>query len=296
LCNPGSWVLRRCAAVLVGAMHLHAAALPALQGLRAAAPSALVDAYVAPVTGTAIAAAAGRLSSAPVTATALYFACDLCLPINVGLAPMFGTLFSFPTALAIVLTGSVAAATAAFFIGRLLQLRVIDMLDSAPVLKRQFNFVDRAITRGGFRAMLLLRLIPTPIPALNFMYGLTRVRGKSYILATALGNLPGSAAVVSTAALGKQLFHLRRAVAGQQWWSYVIAAAALAGLARLAARLVEKAKFALDELAGEECVPIKTDLETDIETDRSDVGADAECVIDECRPWLLPSDAAAQCS
>ena len=133
---------------------------------RAGKPIAALDGLLAAASqphaaGIGAAAAVAKLTS-PLLFGLLYAFCDLLIPLNIGLAPLCGAMFDFPTALAIVLTGGVAAATAAFFIGRmLLQDRVRSQLQKMPTTERQFSFIDRAITRGGFRAVFLLRLIPT---------------------------------------------------------------------------------------------------------------------------------------
>jgi uncharacterized membrane protein YdjX (TVP38/TMEM64 family) len=226
---------------------------------RSAPPTALLEAPIQAALG---------LQQAPVAFGVLYALCDLLIPLNVGLAPVGGALYGARFGIAVVLTAGVVAATAAFFIGRLFRTRVLQWMHSMPQVERQFAFIDRAITNGGFRAVFLLRLIPTPIPALNYLYGLTGVAPSPYIVATALGNLPGTAMVVLTGAMGKQLFSLRSLPTQQPWWAYALAVAAVGALLHLGARGIDHAKRALDELAG------------------ADEG---------CRPWLSSGEAAVQC-
>ena len=53
--------------------------------------------------------------------------------------------------------------------------------------------VESAIAGQGFRTVLLLRLSPLfPFTLLNYALGVTRVRARDYLLATAIGILPGS--------------------------------------------------------------------------------------------------------
>ena len=267
---------------------------------RAGKPIAALDGLLAAASqphaaGIGAAAAVAKLTS-PLRFGLLYAFCDLLIPLNIGLAPLCGAMFDFPTALAIVLTGGVAAATAAFFIGRmLLQDRVRSQLQKMPTTERQFSFIDRAITRGGFRAVFLLRLIPTPVPAINFLYGLTGVSGTSYMAATALGNLPGSVAILSSAALGKQLLLARGALHGRPLLpACALGLAAAFALVRLGARAVDAAKAALDDLAGGACGEEPGGSTVAVGAGQEE--GEEECELDGCRPWLTSGEAAEVCA
>ena len=77
--------------------------------LRSPAATMLLDTSLvaAPLGGATAAAhlAVTTLTHNPVSMGIIYALCDLFIPVNVGLAPMCGVLFQFPTALAIVLSG-----------------------------------------------------------------------------------------------------------------------------------------------------------------------------------------------
>ena len=190
--------------------------------------------------------------------------------------------------------GGVVAATAAFFVGRVFQQRVLLWLSTMPAVSRQFAFCDRAIANGGFVAIFLLRLIPTPIPALNFLYGLTSIRASTYVLATAIGNLPGSTVIVSSAAMGKRLLFARSALGRAPVWQLatgaIVVAAVLIWFGRL---VVETAKSRLVDIAGaDECglpaeaaEPAPTEAVTEAES------ADG-C---RCLPWLPRRRAEGEC-
>merc|ERR1711871_1276532 len=100
-----------------------------------------------------VAAASTKLS--PAGCAILFALSDLLIPFNTGLAPICGALFDFRTALLVVLAGGVASAAAAFFIGRQFQARFLSWVSSRPAVCQQFGFVDRAISNGGFLAVLL---------------------------------------------------------------------------------------------------------------------------------------------
>ena len=252
-----------------------------------------------------IAEKAALMQNAPVSFGALYFLCELLIPLNTGLAPIGGALYGFARGLAIVATASTAAAVAAFFIGRTFRERFTLRLRRSPAVSKQFAFIDRVIARGGFRALLLLRLIPTPIPAINFLYGLTSVAPHSYIVATAVGNLPGTAAIVSTGLFGKQLLTAsvaspsHRAWCTQAWcaqpmWAYAAAAVALIAAVQLVANGVRSAKGALEALLAEDEEECAAEVRPESEELLELVPCDA--IPDECRPWSSGSEAAVECA
>jgi rSAM/selenodomain-associated transferase 2 len=132
--------------------------------------------------------AAGPLG-ALIFATAYIFATVLMLPASLlTLAagflygPLWGTLLVSPV--------SVSAATCAFLVGRFLARdAVARRLESVP----RFSVIDRAIGDRGLKIVLLLRLSPlVPFSLLNYSLGLTRVRGRDFLIGSALGMLPGT--------------------------------------------------------------------------------------------------------
>lgn len=62
---------------------------------------------------------------------------------------------------------------------------------------QKMAFIDRAIERRGFVTVLLIRLIPNlPWDIQNLGLGLTKVKARDYVVATAIGILPGSFVLV----------------------------------------------------------------------------------------------------
>lgn len=82
--------------------------------------------------------------------------------------------------------------------------------------------VDRLVTDHGFTAVLRLRLLPlVPFNAINFASGFAAVDAKTYVAATALGILPGTAvytyfadALLSGVAGARSAALLRASIAG----------------------------------------------------------------------------------
>jgi uncharacterized membrane protein YdjX (TVP38/TMEM64 family) len=80
---------------------------------------------------------------------------------------------------------------------------------------------DTRLAKDGFITVLILRLIPLfPFNGLNLALGLTPVRFKTYVVATALGIIPGTTALV----------YFGSAVAMVNIWQIVLAILVLIGL------------------------------------------------------------------
>ena len=96
--------------------------------------------------------------------------------------------------LAVASPSSIAGATAAFLLGRTLlrDWAARKTSDSARV-----QAISRAVEQEGFKIVLLLRLSPLiPFNVLNYALSLSRVRVGTYVAASAIGMLPGTALYV----------------------------------------------------------------------------------------------------
>ncbi len=103
----------------------------------------------------------------------------------------------------IVSAASTAAAALAFPIARRLARRRIESLARK---NETFGAIDRAIAKGGWRIVVLLRLSPLiPFSISNYLYGLTAVRFVPYIFASWIAMLPATVLYVSLGAAGKSL-------------------------------------------------------------------------------------------
>ena len=119
------------------------------------------------------------------------------LPFSLGA----GALFGFWTGLIVAVLGTTGGASLSFLLSRtLLRTQVEKRMAHHPT----FHALDRAITQSGGRIVFLTRLAPIfPFSIINMAYGLTGVRPRIYVVATALGMIPTSAVFVflgSTAA------------------------------------------------------------------------------------------------
>jgi uncharacterized membrane protein YdjX (TVP38/TMEM64 family) len=106
--------------------------------------------------------------------------------------------------------GSVLGAAAAFFVGRKLARGWVEQKVAG---NPRFRALDQAVGDAGFKIVLLTRLSPVfPYTLLNYVFGLTRVRFRDYLLASWLGMIPGTLMYVY---LGSLAGKLARAASGR---------------------------------------------------------------------------------
>lgn len=144
-------------------------------------------------------AGAALFSGAYVVSTVLLLPGSV-LTLGAGYAwgPLWGVALVSPV--------SVAAATAAFLVGR--------TLGRSWAARRVGNdprvaAIDRALEEHGFKVVLLLRLSPLfPFNLLNYALALTRVRLRDYVLASALGMFPATVLFVYLGSLASNAAQL----------------------------------------------------------------------------------------
>ncbi|MFE9452979.1 TVP38/TMEM64 family protein [Streptomyces sp. NPDC006739] len=107
--------------------------------------------------------------------------------LNLGAGALFGSQLGLATALA----GTVLGAGAAFGLGRLLGQEAL-----RPLLRgRWLKAADGQLSRHGFRSMMVARLFPgVPFWAANYCAAVSRMGWLPFLLATALGSVPNTAA------------------------------------------------------------------------------------------------------
>ncbi|XP_058077775.1 uncharacterized protein LOC131226103 [Magnolia sinica] len=105
-----------------------------------------------------------------------------------------GYLFGLPIGFVADSIGATIGATAAFLLGRTIgRPYVISKLKDYP----QFQAVAIAIQRSGFKIVLLLRLVPLlPFNMLNYLLSVTPVGIGEYMMASWLGMMPITLALV----------------------------------------------------------------------------------------------------
>lgn len=87
-----------------------------------------------------------------------------------------------------VWTGAVIGATLAFLVARALGRPFV-----VELLGNRVGRLEQQIRDNGFRGLLIIRLLPIfPFPTINFASALTSIRLWDYVLATAIGIIPGA--------------------------------------------------------------------------------------------------------
>jgi uncharacterized membrane protein YdjX (TVP38/TMEM64 family) len=125
----------------------------------------------------------------PIAFIAIYVASTVLVVPGAVVTLAGGALFGLAEGTAWVFIGAVIGSGAAFLIGRYVARRAV-----AERIARyeRFAAVDRAVERDGLKVVFLLRLSPVfPFSLLNYALGLTAVRFRDYMIASA-GMLPGT--------------------------------------------------------------------------------------------------------
>ncbi|KOV74252.1 hypothetical protein ADL00_02645 [Streptomyces sp. AS58] len=104
-----------------------------------------------------------------------------------------GVLFGIPAGLTLAVVGATVGAVLAFVLGRVLGREAL-----RPLLKgKLLAALDRRLTEQGFQSVLLMRVMPgVPFAVVNFVAAFSGVRLPTFVVATALGLVPGTAAYV----------------------------------------------------------------------------------------------------
>lgn len=125
----------------------------------------------------------------------------LTLAAGFAYGPFWGLLVASPA--------SVTGATAAFLLGRTF-LR--DWARRKSSASPRMTAIWRAVEREGFKVVLLLRLSPlVPFNVLNYALSLSNVRTGTYVVASAVGMLPGTVFYVYLGSLAPTAAHLSTA-------------------------------------------------------------------------------------
>ncbi len=133
--------------------------------------------------------------AAPVVFVVLYAVLTVLLFPGAVVTAVGGAVFGTALGTALAVVGATLGAAASFLLGRRLGRKHVERMTG-----RRLAQVDAWLERRGFLAVLYLRLIPAvPFNLLNYAAGVSAVRRRDYLLATAIGIVPGTFAY---AALG----------------------------------------------------------------------------------------------
>ncbi len=109
-----------------------------------------------------------------------------------------GVLFGVWWGALLAWAGALLGAAGGFLVGRRLGRSAVDRL-----LRGRLQQADRVLADHGLAAVLAVRLLPLfPFTPLNYASGLLGVRGRDYVIGTAVGILPGAVAYAAVGASG----------------------------------------------------------------------------------------------
>ncbi|MBI5201579.1 MAG: TVP38/TMEM64 family protein [Elusimicrobia bacterium] len=184
---------------------------------------------------------------APAAFVALYAAAAVLMVPGSLLTLGAGAVFGPVKGAVLVWLAATLGSTLAFAAGRTIARGLVSRrLGADPRLAA----VDAAISRDGWRVVLLLRLSPLfPYNALNYVLSLTGVTARDYVSATALGMIPGTLLYVYIGSLAGGVAGLggARTRTPLEWLLYAAGFAATIGAAVLVGR---SARRSLDESLG----------------------------------------------
>ncbi|GLW49973.1 TVP38/TMEM64 family protein [Streptomyces sp. NBRC 14336] len=132
-------------------------------------------------------------AAATVVFAAAYGLCTVAFVPRPLLNLAAGALFGSQLGLGAAVAGTVLGAGLAFGLGRILGQEAL-----RPLLRgRWLKAADGQLSRHGFRSMLAVRLFPgVPFSAANYCAAVSRMGYAPFLLATALGSIPNTAAYV----------------------------------------------------------------------------------------------------
>jgi uncharacterized membrane protein YdjX (TVP38/TMEM64 family) len=126
---------------------------------------------------------------APLLLIVLYVvACVFLLPgaiLTLGAGAVFGVVKGAPVAW----LGATLGAAAAFLVGRYFAR---DWVARQIAGDERFRAIDESVAEEGWKIVGLMRLSPVfPFNLLNYLFGITRVSFRDYVIASAIGMIPG---------------------------------------------------------------------------------------------------------
>ena len=190
---------------------------------------------------------------APIAFIVAYIAaCVLLLPGSL-LTIAGGALFGVVWGSVYVAIGATLGATAAFLVGRYAAREWVARKLAGNV---RFKAIDAAVGREGWKIVGLTRLSPAfPFNLLNYAYGLTQVRLRDYVLATAIGILPATVMYVYIGSLAGSIAALGADSQPQPALRWILRIVGFAATVAVAVYVARVARDALAEQTHEESPP-----------------------------------------
>jgi uncharacterized membrane protein YdjX (TVP38/TMEM64 family) len=185
----------------------------------------------------------------------LFAVCNLLLLpggiLNIGGGFLFGLWWGF----VIVLVGNAVGAAGAFALSRWFAQ---PWFRRKLTRNRTLHALEPAVEREGWKIIVLSQLHPLfPTSLINYFYGLTRIRFRSYMLWASIGRAPGLFLYTYLGTLGQYGLNLARGKTHPraiEYWTwggaFVITALLFIIVSRIAFRAIQKSEsFAANQLA-----------------------------------------------
>jgi uncharacterized membrane protein YdjX (TVP38/TMEM64 family) len=173
----------------------------------------------------------------PIIFIGLYVLACVCLVPASVLTLGGGAIFGVVYGSIYVFIGATLGATAAFLVGRYFARGwVAKRIEGSAT----FNAIDKAVAREGWKIVGLTRLSPVfPFVLLNYAFGITQVSLRDYVLASAVGMLPGTIMYVYIGSLAQVAGQRQRTPA--EWSLYGVGLLATVVVTIFITRIAKKA-------------------------------------------------------
>lgn len=127
----------------------------------------------------------------PVIFIAFYAIASVFIPIT-PLMAIAGIIFGFKYGMLYVSIGGLISAFITFYAARILGRDIVETFLHKRFLRAVEKY-DEKIEERGIATVTILRITPImPFNILNFLLGISRVRGRDYIIGTILGLIPSN--------------------------------------------------------------------------------------------------------
>lgn len=124
----------------------------------------------------------------PIVYVGLYALVTVLLLPGTPFTILSGVVFGPVVGSVVALVGATLGATVSFLVGRGIGRPAVEQLSG-----RRVRAIDAFLAERGFVSMLVVRLVPLfPFNVLNLVAGVTALRFRDYVLATAIGIVPGT--------------------------------------------------------------------------------------------------------
>lgn len=127
-------------------------------------------------------------AAGPIVYVGLYALVTVLLLPGTPFTVLSGVAFGPIVGSVVALGGATLGATLSFLVGRGIGRTAVEQLSG-----RRTRAIDAFLAERGFVSMLVVRLVPLfPFNVLNLVSGVTALRFRDYVLATAIGIVPGT--------------------------------------------------------------------------------------------------------